>query len=166
MSGHRPAEGPARLAVLTVSDTRTPATDVSGDLARTLLREAGHLPVASDVLPDDPGAVKARVEGWLADPGLDGVITTGGTGIAPRDRTYEALSGLLDRRLDGFGELFRMLSWQEVGSAAMLSRAVGGVARGKLLFCLPGSPGAVRLGLTRLVLPELAHLLGELRRTP
>jgi molybdenum cofactor biosynthesis protein B len=101
---------------------------------------------------------------WLERADCDGVITTGGTGISARDRTYEALAGLLEQRLDGFGELFRAMSFEQVGSAAMLSRAVGGVVQGKLLFALPGSPAAVELALRGLVLPELGHLLAELRR--
>ena len=155
---------PARLALLTVSDTRTERDDRSGAAARTLLESAGHRIVDHRIVPDEPEQVAAQIEQWLERDDCDGVVTNGGTGIAPRDRTYEAVSGLLDRRLDGFGELFRMLSWEQVGSAAMLSRAVGGVARGKLLFALPGSTAAVKLALERLIVPELGHLISELRR--
>ena len=160
---HR-ARGPrhAALALLTVSDTRTEQDDRSGAVARELIEGAGHRVVGYRVLPDEPQAVRRQLEDWLAQPEPDGAIVNGGTGISPRDRTYEAVADLLDRRLDGFGELFRSLSYEEIGSAAMLSRAVGGISRGKLLFSLPGSPAAVKLALERLILPELPHLLGEL----
>lgn len=155
--------GPAlRVGVLTVSDTRALDTDASGAEAAVLLERAGHVVFARRVVPDDPSEVREAVRAWLDDPGCDAVVTTGGTGVAPRDRTYEALSELLDRRLDGFGELFRALSYAEIGSAAMLSRAVGGVARGKPLFALPGSTKAVRLAIEKLVGPELGHLAGLL----
>jgi len=154
----------AGLAVLTVSDTRTPESDRSGRRIRELLEGGGHRVVDYAVLPDEPTLVVERVGEWLANAECDGVVVCGGTGVSARDRTYEALARILDKRLDGFGELFRMLSYEQVGSAAMLSRAVGGVARGKLLFSLPGSTPAVELGLTRLVLPELGHLLAELRK--
>jgi molybdenum cofactor biosynthesis protein B len=161
---HHPAREMPRLAVLTVSDTRTEANDLSGQTARRLVEAAGCRVVAYRILPDDPAAVSQLVHEWLGDDACDGVLTTGGTGISSRDRTYEALADLLDKTLDGFGELFRLLSYDDVGSAAMLSRAVGGVARGKLLFALPGSPRAVELALQKLILPEIAHLLSELRR--
>ena len=110
------------------------------------------------------GRFRQRVEHWLDAEGCDGVVLNGGTGISVRDRTFEAVSGLLDKTLDGFGELFRALSFEEIGAAAMLSRAVGGVARGKLVFSLPGSTPAVELAMSRLIVPELGHLLGQLRR--
>lgn len=150
--------------MLTVSDTRTPESDRSGRRIRELLEGEGHRVVDYAVLPDEPTLVVERVGEWLANAECDGVVVSGGTGVSARDRTYEALARILDKRLDGFGELFRLLSYEQVGSAAMLSRAVGGVARGKLLFSLPGSTPAVELGLTRLVLPELGHLLAELRK--
>lgn len=159
-----PAIGPARLALLTISDTRTAADDVSGETMRRLVESGGHTAVARVILPDELVPVRAWVAARLDDPGCDGVITSGGTGVSRRDRTYEALAALLELRLDGFGELFRALSFAEIGSAAMLSRAVGGVVRGKLLFCLPGSPPAVTLALERLILPELSHLIAEIRR--
>jgi len=152
----------ARLALLTVSDTRTAATDRSGTRARELLEAAGHRVIDYRIVPDEPERVRETVHAWLAAAECDAVLVNGGTGIASRDRTYEALAGLLDKRLDGFGELFRMLSFEQVGSAAMLSRAIGGVARGKLLFAVPGSPAAVELAVERLIAPELAHLLHEL----
>lgn len=154
----------ASLAVLTVSDTRTPETDSSGRAALRLLEQAGHRVFDYAILPDEPDRVRERVLVWLEDAGCHGVVVNGGTGISRRDRTFEALSTLPDRRLDGFGELFRMISYQEIGSAAMLSRAFGGVVRGKLLFSLPGSTAAVELAMQRLIVPELRHLLAELRR--
>ena len=154
----------AALAWLTVSDTRSAVTDRSGAEGRRLVEQAGHRILEQRILPDEPHAVRRQVEAWLDDGACDGVLVSGGTGIAPRDRSYEALAPLLERRLDGFGELFRMLSYREIGSAAMLSRAVAGIARGRLLVVMPGSPAAVVLALRSLVLPELAHVLGELRR--
>jgi molybdenum cofactor biosynthesis protein B len=150
--------------VLTVSDTRGPDDDRSGAVARERIESAGHAVCDYRVVPDDPEKIRDVVEGWLASEGCDAVVVSGGTGISTRDRTYEAIDGLLDRRLDGFGELFRMLSFEQVGSAAMLSRAVGGIARRTPLFALPGSPRAVQLALDRLILPQLGHLLAELRK--
>jgi molybdenum cofactor biosynthesis protein B len=149
---------------LTVSDTRTPENDRSGQRARSLLEGAGHRVVDYRILPDEPESIAHCVRGWLDSEECEGVVINGGTGIASRDQTYEALSDLLDKRLEGFGELFRVLSFEQVGSAAMLSRAVAGIARGKPLFSVPGSPQAVELALERLILPELGHLLAELRR--
>ena len=160
---HGPTRG-ALLGVLTVSDTRTEETDTSGALIQQLLADNGHRAHDYRVVPDDPEAVERQVRTWLDDPRCDGVTLSGGTGIAARDRTREAIEGLIEQRLDGFGELFRMLSFAEVGSRAMLSRALGGVARGKPVFSLPGSTAAVRLAMTRLILPELVHLLDQLGR--
>jgi molybdenum cofactor biosynthesis protein B len=152
--------------VLTVSDSRTEATDTSGAAIKRRLAEAGHRVLDYRVVPDEPLHVARQVLDWLSDPGCDGVIVNGGTGIAARDRTYEAIAGLLEKRLDGFGELFRMLSYAEVGSAAMLSRAVAGIAGGKPVFSVPGATAAVELALARLILPELDHLLDQLGRGP
>ena len=145
-------------AVVTVSDTRTPETDISGRRMRTALEGAGHRVVSYVILPDEPSHIREHVERVLADPGVQAVFVNGGTGIAPRDTTYEALIALFEKRLEGFGELFRMLSWEQVGSAAMLSRAAAGVARGKVLVSLPGSPDAVGLAMDRLLVPELGHM--------
>jgi molybdenum cofactor biosynthesis protein B len=145
-------------AIVTVSDTRTPETDSSGQRIRALLEGAGHRVAAYAILPDEPARIRARVEEHLADPALDVVVTSGGTGLAPRDTTYEAVTSLLEKTLDGFGELFRMLSYAEVGPAAMLSRAAAGVARGKIVAALPGSTGAVELAMSKLLLPELGHM--------
>jgi molybdenum cofactor biosynthesis protein B len=153
-----------RLAVVTVSDTRTPATDRGGDLAARLCADAGFEVAVRALVPDDEPAIRERVRSLLADAGIDAVLVTGGTGVAPRDRTVEAVLPLLERRLDGYGELFRMLSFADIGAAAMLSRAVGGVAGGVALFTMPGSPAGVRLALEKLILPQLRHVLGELRR--
>jgi len=158
----RGAPREAAIAVLTVSDTRSTESDASGAAIQRRLAAAGHRTHDYRIVPDEPELVARQVAAWLGEPGCDGVIVNGGTGIAPRDRTYEALVGLLDRRLDGFGELFRMLSYAEIGSAAMLSRAVAGVSRGKPVFSVPGSTAAVELALERLILPELGHLLAQL----
>ena len=156
------APGRVRCAVLSVSDTRTPETDTSGVLIRNLLAEAGHSVVASTIVPDDPAAIVRAIEQWLIDPRVQVILSNGGTGIAGRDTTYDALAGLLEKRLDGFGELFRMLSYAEIGAAAMLSRATAGVCRGRLVVAMPGSRNAVNLAMTRLLLPELGHLVFEI----
>ena len=151
-----------RCAVLTVSDTRAMETDVSGRAIVELFEAAGHVVAKRQILRDDPKDVREAVLGQVA--GVDAIITTGGTGITSRDSTYEAIAGLFDKRIDGFGELFRMLSYAEIGSAAMLTRACAGVARGTAIFLLPGSENAVRLAMTRLLIPELGHIVRELRR--
>ncbi|TMB19988.1 MAG: MogA/MoaB family molybdenum cofactor biosynthesis protein [Deltaproteobacteria bacterium] len=153
----------AVCAIVTVSDTRTPESDASGVCIRALLEEGGHRILSYAILPDDPGRIRAHLEELFGVPGLDAVIVDGGTGLAPRDTTYEAVTGLLEKRLDGFGELFRMLSYQQVGSAAMLSRAVAGVARGKIVVSLPGAPAAVELAMQKLLLPELGHMVHLVR---
>ena len=153
-----------RCAVLTISDTRTEATDTSGRAIAELLEEAGHAVAARSLVPDDPERIRAAVRELLARPDVQVVLTTGGTGISRRDSTYEVVSGLLEKRLDGFGELFRMLSYTEIGAAAMLTRACAGVAEGRLLVAMPGSEAAVRLAMRRLLLPELGHLVRETAR--
>lgn len=153
-----------RIAVLTISDTRDEAADLSGALIKDSLLNAGHHVANSAIVHDDPGAIVAHVLDWVRSEAIDSVITTGGTGIAPRDRTPEALNGIFERTLDGFGELFRMLSYQEVGPAALLSRAVAGTVGGKPVFALPGSRNAVRLAMERLILPEIAHVVYEARK--
>jgi molybdenum cofactor biosynthesis protein B len=151
-----------RCAVLTISDTRTLDTDVSGRIIVELLEGAGHVVASRQILRDEPKDVHDAVLSQVG--GVDAIVTTGGTGITSRDSTYEAIAGLIEKQLDGFGELFRALSYQEIGSAAMLTRASAGVARGTAIFILPGSEHAVRLGMTRLILPELGHVVRELRR--
>jgi molybdenum cofactor biosynthesis protein B len=153
-----------RCLVCTISDSKTPETDTSGQLLRELLVGAGHEVVASRLVRDEPRDVRAVIEGACADPRVQAVVLTGGTGISSRDQTYETVDGLLDKRLPGFGELFRLLSFQEIGPAAMLSRAQAGVRAGRLVVSLPGSPAACRLALERLILPELGHLVREVSR--
>lgn len=153
-----------RCAVLTLSDTRTEATDSSGRFIREALVADGHVVADARILPDDPVAIASLVRTWADDPGIDAILTNGGTGIARRDSTYDALAGMLDKTIDGFGELFRMLSWEEIGAAAMLSRAVAGTIGGTLVVAMPGSSNAVRLAMEKLVLPELRHLVYELRK--
>jgi molybdenum cofactor biosynthesis protein B len=132
------------IAVLTVSDTRTPATDTSGDTLAERIQGAGHRVVARSIVRDEVAAIEAHLRDWIADPGIDVIITTGGTGITGRDVTPEAFERVLEKRIEGFGELFRMLSYQKVGSSTIQSRALGGVAQGTYLFALPGSPSACR----------------------
>ena len=162
---HR-ADAPASVSVyiLTVSDTRTSETDTSGRAIAEALEAAGHHVWARAIVRDEPTDVRAKVAAQLDNPGVQAIITTGGTGISSRDSSIEAIEGLLEKRLDGFGELFRMLSFQEIGSAAMLSRACAGLAKGKVIISLPGSENAVRLAMTKLVLPELGHLVREASR--
>lgn len=148
-------------AVITVSDTRTLESDTGGALLAALLEEAGHIIVARALVPDSVEEIRRAVRAALAQAECRAVLLTGGTGIAPRDVTPEALRPLLQRELPGFGELFRMLSYGEIGSAALASRAFAGVAEGRLVFALPGSRGAIRTALQKLVLPELGHLAGE-----
>jgi molybdenum cofactor biosynthesis protein B len=150
--------------VLTISDTRTPETDTGGAVIRELLQAAGHRVVGSAIVRDEPAQVQAIVRAQCAAPDVQAVITTGGTGITSRDSTFEAVEALLDKRLPGFGELFRMLSYQEIGAAAMLSRAQAGVRAGRIVVSLPGSPNACRLALEKLLVPELPHLVREVSR--
>ncbi len=155
-------EGPRTLpcGVITVSDTRTPETDVSGKFILEQLANAGHTIVRYEVVPDEAARIRQLVQ-ELAAAQCAVVILNGGTGIAKRDSTFEAVDRLLEKRLPGFGDLFRMLSYEQIGAAAMLSRATAGVYGGMLLFSLPGSPNAVELALTRLIMPELTHLVWE-----
>ena len=157
----------ARCAVLTVSDTRTPDTDRGGPLIRRLLEEAGHTVSDHAIVRDEPQAIDQQLDAWLSGQSeIDLILTTGGTGIAPRDTTIEVIQRRLTQELPGFGELFRMLSYEEVGPAAMLSRAVAGLAGATLIFALPGSTNALELAMTKLILPELPHLVWETRRGP
>jgi molybdenum cofactor biosynthesis protein B len=148
--------------VVTVSDTRSPETDTSGQLIKKLLLDAGHQIFDYLILPDEKELVINHLKSWCDRPVLNSeqvIIFNGGTGIAPRDNTYDAIALLLEKTLPGFGEIFRFLSYQEIGSRAIASRAVAGVYRGKLIFSLPGSTKAVRLGMEKLILPELQHLV-------
>jgi molybdenum cofactor biosynthesis protein B len=153
-------------ALVTVSDTRTPETDTGGSLLAELVSAAGHSVVSREIVRDDVAQIRAAAERALANGACGALLLTGGTGTSPRDVTPEAVRPLFERELPGFGELFRVLSFQEIGSAAMLSRACAGSRAGKLVFALPGSPAAIRLALERLVLPELGHLVGEATKRP
>lgn len=146
---------PLNVAVLTVSDTRTSETDTSGALIADKLKTAGHKIVAHVILPDDLERLRAQVRAWIDDPGVHAVISTGGTGLTKRDVTPEAITPLITKPIPGFGELFRMLSYQEIGSSTIESRAFGGVAGDTLVFCLPGSTGACRLGMDKIILEQL-----------
>lgn len=161
---HGHGGGPIQVAVLTVSDTRTEQTDHSGALARRAILEAGHAVFDHRIVRDEQEAVRSVVTSWLAAEACEAVIVTGGTGVSSRDRTFEAISRLLEMDLPGFGELFRALSYQQVGPVAMFSRATAGIARGRPVFSIPGSPTAVELAVKTLILPELAHLLAEIQK--
>ena len=154
----------ARCAIVTISDTRTRDTDTSGQRIRALLEEAGHSIAAYRVVPDDAARLGPTLDDLIAGDTVDAVLTNGGTGISRRDVTIPVIEQRLDSALPGFGEIFRMLSYNDIGSGAMLSRAIAGVTRGKVLFAMPGSTKAVELAMTKLILPELRHLLFELRK--
>jgi molybdenum cofactor biosynthesis protein B len=158
--------GGIRCGVLTISDTRTVENDSGGKLAQELLLASHHIISHYAIVKDEPTQVIEQVRDWVS-AGCQVIITTGGTGIAKRDTTIDAIEPRLERKLPGFGELFRMLSYEQVGSAAMLSRATAGTLGASLIFCLPGSPAAVELAMTRLIVPELRHLVWEtLRQGP
>lgn len=148
-------------AVITVSDTRTIATDRSGQLIQALLKQSGHTIAHYAIVPDEPDQIRAQFAN-LSD--ADAVILSGGTGIAPRDTTYDAIEQLLEKTLPGFGEIFRSLSYAEIGSRAIASRAIAGVYSNKLIFSLPGSSNAVELAVEQLILPELVHLVTQLKK--
>ena len=151
-------------AVITVSDTRTEETDKSGQLLQEILRSSGHSITEYLIIKDEKLAVVAQMEALCQREDIDAVIFNGGTGIAPRDTTYDAIEHLLEKILPGFGELFRWLSYQEIGSRAIASRAVAGIYKSKLVFSLPGSTNAVKLAVEKLILPELVHLVLQLRK--
>jgi molybdopterin adenylyltransferase len=157
------SEMTVNCAVITVSDTRSAETDNSGVLIKRLLKDAGHLVVAYTVIKDDAAKIILQMQAFCERQDVDAIIFSGGTGIAPRDTTYDVMESLLDRILPGFGEIFRFLSYQEIGSRAIASRAVAGVYQGKLVFSLPGSKNAVRLAVEKLILPELVHLVKQMR---
>ena len=153
-----------RLAVLTISDTRTPENDTGGDTIEGLMRDAGHEIVERRIVRDDAARIRTEIVNLLARPDADAVITTGGTGISARDTTYEVVDRMIEKKLDGFGEIFRALSYEEIGAAAILSRAVAGTVGTKLVACLPGSRNAVRLAVEKLLVPEISHVIFELRK--
>jgi molybdopterin adenylyltransferase len=160
------AAAPSRVGcyVITVSDTRTEATDTGGRAIAELLSAAGHDVVGHTIVQDDAELLRDTIGRQLANPAVQAIITTGGTGITSRDCTYEAVSAMLWKRLDGFGELFRILSYEQIGAAAMMSRAVAGTIAGRILVSLPGSEAAVRLAVEKLLIPELGHLVREAGR--
>jgi molybdenum cofactor biosynthesis protein B len=153
-----------RVAVLTISDTRTPQTDTGGDTIEELMRGAGHEIVERSIVSDDAEGIRTKLADLLARSVVDAVITTGGTGISARDSTYEVVDRMLEKKLDGFGEIFRVLSYEEIGAAAILSRALAGAVGPKFVACLPGSRNAVRLAVERLLVPEISHVVFELRK--
>lgn len=159
----REAPRSVRVFVVTASDTRGEAEDESGAFLREAVAGAGHAVAGYRIVKDEPAALRSALAAAAAAD-AEAILVNGGTGIAGRDRTYEAVAGLLEKRLDGFGELFRMLSFQEIGAAAMLSRAVAGVWGGRAVFAVPGSRAAVRLAWERLIGPELGHVVRELRK--
>ena len=153
-----------RVAVLTISDTRTPQTDTGGDTIEALMRAAGHEIVERRIVRDEPSSIRTELVELLARPDVDAVVTTGGTGISARDTTYEVVDRMLEKKLDGFGEIFRMLSYEEIGAAAVLSRCVAGAVGTKFVACLPGSRNAVQLAVEKLLVPEISHVVFELRK--
>jgi molybdopterin adenylyltransferase len=150
-------------AVITVSDTRSPAHDSSGQAIQSQLTAAGHQVEIYEIVPDEPHIIQAKLQQLGEQVGIQAVIFNGGTGIAPRDTTYDAIQALLDKELPGFGEIFRFLSYQEIGSRAIASRATAGIYRNLIVFSLPGSTNAVTLGMEKLIVPELVHLTGLLK---
>jgi len=151
------------IMVVTVSDTRDETTDQSGRLIKDMLAEAGHRTVEYRIVKDEPREIENLLRQTLVRKDLEVIILNGGTGIAPRDGTYEVVDRLLQKRLDGFGEIFRYLSYQDIGSAAIMSRACAGIVGDKVMISLPGSKGAVQLAMGQLVLPELGHMVSQLR---
>ena len=153
-----------RVAILTISDTRTPETDTGGDIAQELLEGAGQEVVERRIVRDEVSGIRNNLVDLLARSDVDAVVTTGGTGISARDTTYEVVDRMIEKKLDGFGEIFRMLSYEEIGSAAIMSRALAGSVGSKFLASLPGSRNAVRLAVEKLLVPELAHIVFELSK--
>jgi molybdenum cofactor biosynthesis protein B len=160
----RDQEAQARIALMITSNTRTPETDETGKTAIKLLEKAGHEIVVYTLVKNDTGKIRRAFEAFRDDKGVQVIITSGGTGIGVKDKTVDAITGHFDRRLEGFGELFRRLSFDDIGIAAMISRAIAGVSGGKIVFCLPGSRSAMELALTEIIIPGLGHMLWELNR--
>lgn len=153
-----------RVAVVTISDTRTRENDTGGDTIEELLKAAGHEVTERTIIRDEASRIRTTLVNLLARSNVDAVITTGGTGISARDTTYEVAERMIDKKLEGFGEIFRVLSYEEIGAAAMLSRAIAGAVGTKLVACLPGSRNGVRLAMEKLIIPEAAHVVFELRK--
>ena len=170
MSSHTAHEhkshAPASIGcmVITCSDTRTPETDTSGRLIQQLLKGQGHSIAAYHLVKDEPAQIKGRIAEGLANEAVQAIIINGGTGISRRDSTFEAVDAMLEKRLEGFGEVFRYLTYQDIGSPAIMSRATAGIIKGRVLFSTPGSENAVRLAMEKLILPELGHLIKELTK--
>jgi molybdenum cofactor biosynthesis protein B len=156
--------GALGFAVITLSDTRTDATDESGKFIKHAVAAAGHHVVLYRVLKEDRIKIKSTLQDCLADHQVHVIVTNGGTGISSRDSTIEVMASMLDKQIEGFGELFRNLSYQEIGPAAMMSRALGGIAKNRVLFAIPGSTNAVRLAMEKLILPQAAHIFWELNK--
>ena len=154
----------ANFAVIIISDTRDEKTDDSGKIAKELIIDAGHRVKAYKIIPNDKAQIRNTVKDLLKNPVLNVIVTSGGTGISKRDITTDTLTELFDKNVEGFGELFRKLSYEDIGEAAMISRATAGAVNGKLVFCLPGSKNAVKLALTKLILPGLGHIIKEANR--
>jgi molybdenum cofactor biosynthesis protein B len=150
--------------VISCSDTRTSDTDTSGQLIQKLLKEQGHTVAAYHLVKDEPSKIKAKIKAALTNKKIQAIIINGGTGISKRDSTFEAVDAMLEKRLVGFGEVFRYLTYQEIGSPAIMSRATAGIIQGRVLFSTPGSENAVRLAMEKLILPELGHLVKELTK--
>lgn len=150
--------------VITCSDSRTPETDASGRRIMHMLKDTGHAVVAYHLVKDEPSKIKARVKAALTDKKIQAIIINGGTGISKRDSTFEAVDAMLEKRLVGFGEIFRYLTYQDMGSPAIMSRATAGIIKGRVLFSTPGSENAVKLAMEKLILPELGHLVKELSK--
>ena len=157
------AKKSVRCFVVTVSDTRDETTDTSGQLIKEQMAAENHQLVGYKIVKDEPVAIDGLLRQALSSPDVEVIIVNGGTGISPRDGTYEVIVKLLDKKLDGFGEVFRFLSYQDIGSAAIMSRAVAGSAQGKILISLPGSSGAVRLALEKIIWPEIRHMVSQLQ---
>ncbi len=155
-----------RCAVVTVSDSRTIETDTGGQTVIELLEGAGHEVAERKIIPDEPRQMTALLREWVASDDVDAVLLTGGTGVSPRDQTYETVSQMLTKPLPGYGELFRWLSYQEIGSAAILSRAAGGLIEQTVVLTMPGSPAGVRLAMEKIILPELGHLVAQASKKP
>jgi molybdopterin adenylyltransferase len=158
------AQGPVGVAIVTVSDTRTRANDSGGDLIEDRVTKAGHTVVFRDIVKDEPDQISALLDRISSETNARLILFTGGTGIAPRDTTFDVISRKLEKHMPGFGELFRMLSFQEVGAAAMLSRATAGTYRSRVVMSMPGSPNAVQVAMDKLIIPEIEHLAWEVAR--
>jgi len=151
-------------AVLTISDSRTELDDESGKLIRQKLSQSGHRVMFYSILKNEADSIKKKIHELLKQQELQVIITSGGTGVSHRDITVETIAPILEKKLDGFGQLFRFLSYQEIGTAAIMSRAFAGVAQRKVILCLPGSPGAANLAMDKIILPEIGHMVREATR--